>query len=152
MPIKCPQLTQLLQYLACAYLNWDQLSTMTCHERRLCVDSFICVKVRSKYDTCRVHKCLLSKTNLIQTFLELQPPKWEIQRLLVTATVPQHRQSPASRARSFFVFFPPILSNDVVAFSKLSSSFRYLTSEHRRLEIILDPYHKIEGVQKSVHS
>lgn len=45
-----------------------------------------------------------------------------------------------------FCFFPPILSNDVVAFSKLSSSFRYLTSEHRRLEIILDPYHKIKGV------
>lgn len=144
MPIKCPQLTQLLLYLACAYLNWDQLSTMTCHERRLCVDSFICVKVRSKYDTCRVHKCMLSNANLIQTFLELQPPKWEIQRLLVTAAVPQIVTGEQSSL--IFCFFPPILSNDVVAFSKLSSSFRYLTSEHRRLEIILDSYHKIEGV------
>lgn len=88
------------------------------HERRICVDSSICVEVRSKYATCKGHKCLLSDANLLRAFMELQPPQWEDQRPLVTAAVPQHRWSPAARACSFSS--PSTLSNDVTTFSMFS--------------------------------
>lgn len=62
--------------------------------------------------------------------MELQPPQWNDQKLLVTVAVPQI----GGQKSLITLSSPPNLSSDVITFSKLSSNelFPFFKSESRR--------------------